>query len=498
MMRSTVLLAGLYHETHCFTDDITGADAFRILRGPELMARRGDASTIDGFLSVAEREGWQVVPTADYNATPSGRIDHAVFEAFWNDFEPVLRAALAEGLDGIFLALHGAMATTAEQDPEGELLRRIRAVPGAAAVPIAGCLDMHGNLTPAMCAGADALVCYRETPHIDAFDTAVRASELLARCINTGRRPHMRWRGTSILLPPTGTATADEPLRSLEAMAREAEKQHEAIWAIDVMAGFAFANARDAGMAFAAITEDDVVADAALDRLAALAWSLKEKGIPAEEDPDDVLRRILPVQKGPVLLVEPADNIGGGAPGDCTDILRALLRHDAANAGVILNDPISVAAVQDVPIGGTVRLALGGRGSRLDLGPVELDVTLVSRSDGRFTLEDLHSHLASMVGRFVDMGRCAVVRHRGITILLTTRPTPPFDLGEWRSQGIDPEGFAIIAVKAAVAHRRAYDPIAAASFTVRTRGPCTSDCRALPYTNLRRPVFPLDATATAG
>jgi len=497
-MRARVLLAGLYHETHCFTDDITRLDAFRIRRGAELPARRGDASTMDGFLSVAEREGWQVVPAADYSATPSGCIDHAVFEAFWNDVEPVLARALAEGLEGIFLTLHGAMVTTAEEDPEGELLRRIRAMPGAAAVPIAGSLDMHANLTPAMCSGAEALVCYRETPHIDGFETAVRAAELLARCITTGRRPRMRWRGTPILLPPTGTATADEPLRPLEALAREIERRHPQIWAVDVMAGFAFADIYHAGMAFGAITEDDALADAALTGLAELAWSLKEKGIPPEDDPDDVLRRILPVRQGPVLLLEPADNIGGGAPGDCTDILRALLRHDAENAGVILNDPRSVAALQTVPIGGGARLALGGRGSRLDLGPVELDVTLISRSDGRFTLEDPHSHLASMVGRYVDMGPSAVVRHRGITILLTTLPTPPFDLGEWRSQGIDPERFAIIGVKAAVAHRRAYDPIAAASFTLRTRGPCTSDLRALPYTRLRRPMFPLDAEVTLG
>ena len=490
-MGARVLLAGLFHETHCFTGDVTGLDAFQVRRGAEITARRGDASQVDGFLSVAEREGWQVVPSADYNATPSGVVDHAVFEAFWADVEPVLRGALADGLDGIFLSLHGAMVTTDLEDPEGELLRRIRAVPGAAALPVFGAFDLHANLSPAMCAGADGLVCYRECPHIDAFDTAVRAAELLARSLARGRRPHMRWHGTPIVLPATGTGTADDPMHALEVLARR-EEEHPAIWAIDVVAGFAFADVHDAGMAFAAIGDDDAAADAALGRLAALAWSLRARGIPQEHDPDEVLSRIAPGQRGPVLLVEPADNIGGGAPGDCTDILRALLRHDVANAGVVLADPVSIAALEGVPVGAAVRLALGGRGSPLDLGPVELEVTLLSRSDGRFTLEDPKSHLAAMVGRFVDMGPCAVVRHDGITILLTTRKTAPFDLGQWRSQGIDPESLSVIGVKAAVAHRRAYDPIAAASYTVRTRGPCTSDSRILPYTRLRRPVFPLD------
>ena len=137
---------------------------------------------------------------------------------------------------------------------------------------------------------------------------------------------------------------------------------------------------------------------------------------------------------GPVLLVEPADNIGGGAPGDCTEVLRALLRHDVQGAGVILADPVAIAALDGVPSGGVLRLALGGRGSRLDPGPVPLDVTLLSRSDGRFTLEDRNSHLVGMMGVSIDMGPCVLVRHRGITILLTTRKTPPFDLGQWRSQ----------------------------------------------------------------
>jgi microcystin degradation protein MlrC len=91
------------------------------------------------------------------------------------------------------------------------------------------------------------------------------------------------------------------------------------------------------------------------------------------------------------------------------------------------------------------------------------------------------------------MGPSAVVRvGEGITVLLTSRKTPPFDLGQLRSQGIVPEELALIGVKAAVAHRRAYDPIAAKSYTVTTPGPCTSDLTRLPYRRIRRPVFPLD------
>ena len=93
------------------------------------------------------------------------------------------------------------------------------------------------------------------------------------------------------------------------------------------------------------------------------------------------------------------------------------------------------------------------------------------------------------------MGPSVVVEAGGVTILLSSRKTPPFDLGQFRSQGIHPEALKAIGVKAAVAHRRAYDRIAKGSFTVATPGPCTSKIAGLPYTRLRGPVFPIHAEA---
>jgi microcystin degradation protein MlrC len=123
-------------------------------------------------------------------------------------------------------------------------------------------------------------------------------------------------------------------------------------------------------------------------------------------------------------------------------------------------------------------------------------LTLVSRSDGAFVLEDVHSHMASMNGTHIAMGPCAVVRHGGLTLLLTSRKTPPFDLGQFRSQGIEPRDFAFIGIKAAVAHRQAYDPIAAASHYVDTPGPCSSNLATFPFRHLRHPVYPLDPITT--
>ncbi len=493
MSQPRILLAGLFHETHSFVDEITGLDAYTINRGPQMLARSGDGSTIDGFLEVAEREGWDVVPVGDFSALPSGTTDHAVFELFWKELEEGIYAALAEtGLDGIWLALHGAMVTTESVDPEGELLARIRAIPGVAKLPIFGVFDLHATFTAAMAAGANGLVGYRENPHIDARDSAVRSAEQLARTLAEKQAPHMLARNAPIVWPPTGTGTADRPMRDLEALARQIEAENPEIWTVNVVGGYSFADVPDVGVAFSVTTTgSDADAVAALDRLEALAIELQPLGLPEEWSLDAALEECKRNPDGPNIIVEPSDNIGGGAPGDCTSVLRGFLRHGITNAAVAIADPAAVAALADVAIGGTKRLSIGGKGSRLDPGPVELEVTLLGRSDGAFTLEDRNSHLAAMQGVYINMGPSAVVEAAGIKILLNSIKTPPFDLGQFRSQGIIPEELSVIGVKAAVAHRRAYDKIARRSFTVTTPGPCTSDIRSLPYERVRSGVFPL-------
>jgi len=488
-----IFLAGIFHETHSFTDDRTLLRDFIIHRGQDLLNRIGDGSQLDGFLSTAAREGWEVVPSANYLCGASGMVDHAVFETFWTEIKPVLEKAIDQGLDGIFLSLHGAMVTTELEDPDGELLERIRALPGAAALPIFGVFDLHGIMTQKMGALSDGLVCYRECPHDDTYESAVRAAQLLARCLKSGVRPKQHVLVTPIVWPPTGTGTRDGGMRILEDAARAMERDTPGMLAINVIGGYSYADVHDAGLAFSVVTEgDDASAQAVLQRLAEIAWDVRAQGIPQEHDLDTVVRNFVPGGKGPVLLVEPADNIGGGGPGDGTEVMRALIKYDIAGAGVVIVDPAAVAALQSIGIGERMTIDIGGKGSRLDPGPVRLEVELVSRSDGRFELEDLKSQIV-VLGRIINMGPTAVVKHRGLTILLTSIRLAPMDLGQWRSQGIAPEDLTMIGIKAAVGHRRAYEKIASASFTVSTNGPCTSDLTRLPYQRLRRPVFPLDA-----
>lgn len=488
-----VFLAGTFHETHSFTDDHTGIEGFAIHRGKALLDRIGDRSQVDGFLSVAAKENWQVVPCVTYTGGSSGMVDQAVFESFWDEVQPALTKAIDDGLDAIFLSLHGAMVTSQTEDPDGELLRRIRTIPGAGSMPIFGVYDLHANMTPARAALSDSLVCYRECPHTDCYDTAVYATDLLARFFKTGLRPRHHILVTPIVWPPTGTGTRDGPMHTLEAEARRMEREVPGVLAVNVAAGYSYADVHDCGLSFGVVTEgDDELAKSCLQRLARTAWEMREGGIPFEHDLDSVVRNFVPRDNGPVIIVDPADNVGGGGPGDCTEVMRAFLKYDVAGAAVVIADAEAVAVLQSVPIGGRVTLPIGGKGWRHDPGPVTLEVELISRSNGRFEAEDANSNQVVMLGRVVNMGPCAVVKHRGLTVLLTSIKMAPFDLAQWRSQGIEPRDLKIIGVKAAVGHRAAYGKIGVDSFTVSSSGPCTGDLTRLPYKRIRRPVYPLD------
>lgn len=495
-MKKRVLLAGLFHETHTFLDGTTPQDQFAVRTADRMFEAAGDGSPLAGVLEAAATCGWNVLPAADFRASPSGTVEDVVFESFWREFSAAFGRSRAEGIGGIFLVLHGAMACQSLGDVEGDLIERIRGLPGAKALPLCGVLDLHGNISRRMIEASQGFVAYRSNPHTHARQAAMDAAAVLDRILTTGRKPTALFDSAPVLWPPTGTGTDDEPMRTLEAMAREIERTDTDIAAVNVMAGFSFADTPNTGVSFSAITFGD--ADQARRHLARLrdyAVAHREEGNVLEPALNNVMPRVLDcLARGrtPVALVEPADNVGGGAPGDAPTILWALLEHGVKRAAVVINDPAAVQALADCPPGTARRLSIGGKGSRFTDPPLTLNVELVSRSDGRFELEDRQSHLASMCGTRIEMGPCAVVRHGGVMILLTTNKTPPFDLAQLRSQGIEPETLDVIGIKAAVAHRRAYDRIVKASFAVRTPGPCSSDLREFPFRHVRRPIFPLD------
>lgn len=486
-----VLFGGLFHETHTFLARPTGLDAFQAMAfnvgGDVIRNNRGNGSPTDGFLDYAARQNWDIVPTVQMAAMPGGVVTDAVVEAFNSRFFPVLDAEL-DRLDGIFLVLHGAMVSQSSDDPEGDLLRAIRRrlTERGVDIPIVGVLDLHANVSDAMIDNSTALVAYRENPHRDARDTAVRAAALFDRLMagETVEQVHLP---TRYVLPPTGVGSADNPMKAVLAAARAIEAEDPEIVSINVMAGYAYADVPDCGFSLSCTTRGDRQrALAHLDSLREVLEAHIEAGYPRDADLDEALAQAdaLPPGKGPVLLIEPADNIGGGTPGDATDLLQPLLAAGRRGVVAAIADPSAVAQCFAAGVGAEVSLTIGGKTDGHHGAPMPFSGRVRLLSDGHFTLELKTSHLASMLGSEADMGPCAVVANTQATILLSSRKMPPMDLGQLHSQGIRPEDADYVVVKAAVSHRDAYGPIARASFNVDSAGLCTSNLARLPYRKL--------------
>lgn len=497
MNRFRVLIAGLFHETHTFLDGTTPWDAFEVYQGQALLDLHGQASPMGGVLDYGRQQNWEIIPTVFATAVPSATVDDSAFERFWQLFENTAAGPIERGVDAIYLVLHGAFVAQSIHDVEGEFLRRIGDLSGARGVPIFGVYDLHANFSQAMAERSDCLVAYRQNPHSDAKQAAINAAQRLQQCLTTGQKPRQFLVQPPIIWPPTGTASAADPMRRLLKLARDLEASDSNFWAVNVNAGFAFSDTPDTGVSFSIATcGDESIAVQSLGQLAQMAIEHAAQGNMIESSMDDVLSavksRASGSQAGLTVIAEPSDNIGGGAPGDGTGLLRGLLQAKIENAAVCLWDPIAVKKMQSYNVADNLRITIGGRGSSLSEGPLEVRCELVALCDGRFELVDKNSHLASMCGDHFDMGDCAVIRCDGVTILLTSRRTPPMDLGQWLHVGIDPKSLAVIGVKAAVAHRKAYDPIATHHAWIDTPGPCQSRLAAFPYKHVRRPIYPLD------
>ena len=195
-----VVLAMMKHETNTFSPVPTDLPRFskgeeRPLEGAEILAAyRGTGSCTAGFIDVAEAEGAEIVPSIAASAAPSGPVETGAYEYICD----AILKSVAGGCDAVLLDLHGAMVTERHEDGEGELLVRIREV--APEVPIGVTLDMHTNLYPAMVEHADVIAGYQTYPHIDYFETGVRAARPIFAMLRGEARPVAAW-GNRPMLP---------------------------------------------------------------------------------------------------------------------------------------------------------------------------------------------------------------------------------------------------------------------------------------------------------
>jgi microcystin degradation protein MlrC len=495
-MKKNIFLSGIYHETHTFLEQKTYLNDFTIYKDQEILDKNlGNGSPTDGFIEFASEKNWNIIPGIQMAAIPSGTVDEEAENFFDIKFFEKLEQCF-QNIDAIFLILHGAMVSKNHDDFEGDLLEKINHFlkHKNIIIPVVAVLDLHANVSDKMIENSTCVYAYRKNPHSDSRDTAIKAASILNDLFEDPNVNQINYQ-TKYILPPTGVGTANDPMKSVLYEAKKIEQNDSDIICINVMAGYSYADIADCGFSLNCCTKGDI--KIAKNYLASLANILETKidfAYPKENTLEEALEKIksLPVSSKPILLIEPADNIGGGTPGDATDLLSRLLQSEHEGIIAMINDPDAVKECHQNHIGDEIELKIGAKFDDFHGTPILLKAKIEKLSDGKFILKNKQSHLASMMGMNINMGLSAVLKNEQLTLLLTSIKTPPMDLGQLISQDIDPEDAKFIVIKAAVSHKDAYDPISSHSFYIDSQGLCTSNLKRLPFKKIGDKIIALD------
>jgi microcystin degradation protein MlrC len=483
-----IAVGGFMHESNTFSKSPADLDRFRegsLTYGPALVPVWREAHhEVGGFLEGAERFGYDIVPLAMAWATPSGPVTDAFFEHLADALVTGVRMAKP---DGVLVALHGAMVTPSHPDADAEILRRLRAAVGPD-VPIACSLDFHGNVTPQMAETANVLVGYQTYPHVDQRERGLLAAQLLVRAVKGEIKPVVHVAKPPLILNLLGQDTAREPMATLMRLARRAEEL-PGVLSVSPMAGFPYADVPEMGPAVIVVADGDrAKAKATADELAAAMWNVREQLYVPCPEPAEAVKRAVASDKRPVLLVDLGDNIGGGSAGDGTVLLAELLKQRAKGFIVALYAPEAVRVAKAIGVGGVMDGPLGGSDG-MHGPPVTVRGVVRSLHEGKW-VETEARHGGR---RQNDQGHTAVLDlGDGSLVVLNSLRTPPFSLGQLTSLGIDPRAASAIVVKAAVAYKAAYAPIAGEVIEVDTPGLTAINPARFTYGRIRRPMYPLE------
>ncbi|CAM3491202.1 M81 family metallopeptidase [Occultella aeris] len=477
-----VAVGGIYHETNTFavgTTGLSGFEAYQYFVGDELRGLSATRSETGGFLGALERAGAVVVPTAYAAAVPSATVAHADY-ATLRDL--ILSAISAEPVDGVLLTLHGAMVTDGSADPDGDLVSAVKELVGPD-VPIAVTIDLHANVSDAMATGVQALVAYDTYPHVDMHERGYEAAELLLQVLEERRERHIVHRKLPFMTAPGMQSTDGDPMRDLIAIAHRLERDADV--QVSLAPGFSYADVSSAGFSVVVSGWDASAVAEATDAMAHAVDNAKERFSYEALSVADACEQARTDQNRPVILVDSADNIGGGAPGDGTAILREWLSTGGTGLVMTIADPQSVAAAVAVGEGQRVQLELGAKTDRAHGSPVRVDAVVLRLTDGRYT------HLGTYNrGYEVSMGRTAVLDVAGNTIVVSETKAMPFDAQQLLSQGVQPAEADAIVVKSAIAWRAAYGDVAGTVLEVDGPGICTSRLDRLAWSPARAAMLP--------
>ena len=498
-----IAIAGLWHETNTFAveqndsvDTVNGMDG-------EALLNPHPKSFIGGFLEAIKSSGAEVVPTWGFNFKYGGTISAQIFEHCRDAIVGRIRDAMP--LDGVFLALHGAMVAEAPYtDTEGELIRSIREVVGA--VPITATYDFHAITSEWEAQNAVGFP-NNTNPHIDGYERGLEAAENLVQMIRGEIHPVTHRVFVPIIGPNIGQSTwshiPDQEERLLLYqlnLRREAFEREPGVINITILGGYGYGDSPDAGMSVIATTDNDPeLAERLAKDLARSLWQRREELLKVRPiaEIDDGIKEAMAYPDKPVMLVDLGDDPGSACPADSPAVLERLIALGASDCALTIRDAEVVDAGMKAGVGATLEIEVGAKIDQRFYKPVLVKGTVKSIDDGHYAVcGPTHGGWGRDVEggafKYADTGPRVVLRiGNRIDVIFSNKRTGK-DRDFFKSAGILMEEKQILVVKSNQAQRASFDTVVAHTTELNTPGVSTVRYEDLPYQYLSRPIWPID------
>jgi microcystin degradation protein MlrC len=460
-----IAVGGIHTECSTYNPIRSRMGDFRVLRGAELPSHAE-------FHLLADYP-FEVLPTLHARALPGGPVARDTYEALKAESLERLEAALP--IDGLYLAMHGAMAVEGVDDAEGDWIAAARAVVGEIC-PISASYDLHGNVSERVIDAIDMFSAYRTAPHIDVEETKRRAADLLLKALCDGVKPFVMWAKVPVLLPGERTSTVDEPAKSLYARLPEIDRV-PGILDASIMVGYVWADEPRATASIVMTGTDASAMEREGSALAAAYWEARDAFAfgPRTGSVEECLAWAEEERGAPVILAESGDNPTGGGVGDRAEVLAALIARGTENA--------LVAGIADRPA--TEAAFAAGEGASLTLS---IGATLDPQGSRPVIAE---AEILRLAAGMDASDRQAVVGISGITVVLTARRRPFHNIADFTRLGLDPGRVKLLAVKSGYLSPE-LAPLARPNLMALSSGVVDQAIERLPAKRITRPMYPFD------
>lgn len=412
------------------------------------------------------------------SAMPSRPTARADYHRLKSELVEALRAAMP--VDGVTLFLHGAQVAEGTDDCEGDMLAAVRGVVGPS-VPVGVVFDLHGNVSDAMIANTDVLMACLEYPHVDTPERARHTALLVESAARKEIRPFVvRQR-----VPMLGTYyTTASPMREFVDYAKSFEGK-DGILAVSVTHGFAWADIADCGANILVCADGD--RQAAQDLAAKLAdryFELRAKIRSPRTTAEEAVTAALAHNGAPVIIADTTDNPGGGAAGDSTFLLRALLDAKVENAVLgMLWDPMAVKFAMRAGVGARIPLRIGGKIGPGSGDPLDVEATvLVCRDDAKQLAQGMMSPL----------GAAVLIQVGGVRIVMNSLRDQVFDPACFEAFGVDPRTCKIVVIKGQQHFYAMFGSFASKVIYATPPGTVNMDYRTMHFDRIPMPMYPIN------